>query len=159
MARAKGRFCTEENFEISPGLFTHKFTVAQVKANPDYGCCQKFVCGLACPEEFDSAGVALNFGVPVTVMAVFFIIFGLVAGLMTAFLVCKRSLPFWIATIALLAQGLDSNATLGAVTLGYKFGWWDGAVLPIGLGISLIINGLTLAGPINRMHVLSVPEM
>lgn len=76
-----------------------------------------------------------------------------------AFLVCKRSLPLWIAAIALLAQGLDSNATLGAVTLGYKFGWWDGAVLPIGLGISLIVNGLTLAGPINRMHVLSVPEM
>ena len=76
-----------------------------------------------------------------------------------AFLVCRRSLPFWIATIALLAQGLDSNATLGAVTSAYKYGWWDGAVLPIGLGLSLIINGLTLAGPINRMHVLSVPEM
>ena len=35
------RYCTEDNFEISPGLFTHKFTVAEVEALPKYGCCQK----------------------------------------------------------------------------------------------------------------------
>lgn len=159
-------FCTEAEFEISPGLWTHNQTVAQIEADPKYGCCQKFVCGLPCPEKFNDRGVAVSFGVPVCVMAGFFITFGMIAGFFTvkkndakAFLVCKRSLPFWIATIALLAQGLDSNATLGAVTSAYKFGFWDGAVLPIGLGISLIINGLTLAGPINRMHVLSVPEI
>jgi hypothetical protein len=33
-------YCTEDNFEISPGVFTHNFTVDQVEANPDYGCCQ-----------------------------------------------------------------------------------------------------------------------
>jgi hypothetical protein len=129
MARRKGLFCTEDNFEISPGLSTHQYTVAEIKANPDYGCCQarphttpygasrrhyrracacagpkmpgkccarsptyppsaafrpqKFVCGLACPQEFDNAGVAVNFGVPVMVMAAFFIVFGLIAGLLT----------------------------------------------------------------------------
>ena len=36
------------------------------------------------------------------------------------FFVCGRTLPLWIVTIALLAQGLDSNATLGNAALSYK---------------------------------------
>jgi hypothetical protein len=36
------------------------------------------------------------------------------------FFVCGRTLPLWIVVFALLAQGLDSNATLGNVALSYK---------------------------------------
>jgi len=36
------------------------------------------------------------------------------------FFICGRTLPLWIVVIALLAQGLDSNATLGNVALSYK---------------------------------------
>jgi hypothetical protein len=59
------------------------------------------------------------------------------------FFVCGRTLPLWIVVFALLAQGLDSNATLGNVALSYKFAFWDGAMLPLGLGISLIIVSVT----------------
>jgi hypothetical protein len=55
------------------------------------------------------------------------------------FFVCNRTLPWWVVSCALLAQGLDSNATLGNVLSAFKFGFWDGAVLPIGLGISLVL--------------------
>jgi hypothetical protein len=35
--------------------------------------------------------------------------------------VCARQLPLWIITFALLAQGLDSNATLGNVAMSYRY--------------------------------------
>ncbi|KAG2486309.1 hypothetical protein HYH03_015013 [Edaphochlamys debaryana] len=82
-----------------------------------------------------------------------------IKGSARAFFVCNRSLPLYVVACALLAQGLDSNATLGNVISAYKYGFWDGAVLPIGLGISLVLNGLLLAGPINRMGLLTLPEL
>ena len=50
---------------------------------------------------------------------------------------------------------------MGNVDLSYKYHFWDGAVLPIGLGLSLIINGVFLAGNINRDHegVLTLPDI
>ena len=43
-----------------------------------------------------------------------------------------------IVVAALTSQAIDSNALLGAATLSYKFQFWDGVVLPLGLGLSLI---------------------
>jgi solute:Na+ symporter, SSS family len=38
--------------------------------------------------------------------------------------------------------------------------WWDGAVIPIGLGTSLINNAIFLAGKINREeNVLTLPDV
>jgi hypothetical protein len=42
-------YCTESNFEIAPGLWTHNYTVNEVAGMEQYGCCQKFVCSIACP--------------------------------------------------------------------------------------------------------------
>lgn len=36
--------------------------------------------------------------------------------------------------------------------------YWDGAVLPMGLGLSLVINGLFIARYINRARCLTLPD-
>ena len=76
-------YCTTDDFEIAPGVWTHNLTVSQVEADPTLGCCQKYVCALPCPTPFDSAGIKAQFGGPVIAFSAFFIIFGLIAGILT----------------------------------------------------------------------------
>ena len=85
----------------------------------------------------------------------------LVQGKAENFFVAGRSLPLWIICFTLASQSIDSNALLGNVDLSYKYQFWDGAVLPIGLGTSLILNGVLLAGKINRDYkgVLTLPDI
>lgn len=64
-----------------------------------------------------------------------------------------------IVVAALTSQAIDSNALLGAATLSYKFQFWDGVVLPLGLGLSLILNSLLLASKINADNVLTLPDV
>jgi Na+/proline symporter len=66
---------------------------------------------------------------------------------------------FQIVVAALTSQAIDSNALLGAATLSYKFQFWDGAVLPLGLGLSLFLNSLLLASKINADNVLTLPDV
>ena len=75
------------------------------------------------------------------------------------FFVAGRSLPIWVVIPTLAAQSLDSNALLGNVDLSYKFHFWDGAVLPVGLGLSLILNGIFLARHVNNDNVLTLPDI
>ena len=84
----------------------------------------------------------------------------LVQGEAENFFVAGRSLPLWIVAMTLGAQSIDSNAILGNADLSYKFHFYDGAVLPIGLGLSLILNGLFLARHINNeTDVLTLPDI
>lgn len=64
-----------------------------------------------------------------------------------------------IVVAALTSQAIDSNALLGAATLSYKFQFWDGVVLPLGLGLSLILNSILLASKINADNVLTLPDV
>jgi hypothetical protein len=41
---------------------------------------------------------------------------------------------------------------LGNVDLSYKYSFYDGAVFPVGLGLSLILNGIVFARKINSMN-------
>lgn len=158
-----GVYCTEDDFMISPGLYTHSKTVAELEA--EGSCCQFHVCGLLCPAKVDKKGVAVTFGVPVAVVALLLVIMGwviaklMIKGSYKNFFVCSRTLPLYVVVFALLGQGLDSNSTLGNVNSAYKYGFWDGAVLPLGLGISLVLNSILLAGPINRMGLLTLPDL
>ena len=70
-----------------------------------------------------------------------------------------RSLPLWVVALTLGSQSLDSNALLGNADLSYKYHFFDGAVLPIGLGLSLILNGLFLARHINKDGALTLPDV
>ena len=62
-------------------------------------------------------------------------------------------------TATLASQSLDSNAALGNIDLGYKYHWWDGACLPLGLGLSLVLNGIFFAKPLNEMRLLTLPDL
>jgi Na+/proline symporter len=57
------------------------------------------------------------------------------------------------------AQSVDSNSLLGNVDLSYKYSYYDGAVIPIGLGLSLLLNGIFLAHKINREQALTLPDV
>ena len=81
-----------------------------------------------------------------------------VRGSSTRYTVCNKSLPFLIIGTALLAQGVDGNATLGNVSLTYTSGVWTGFMIPLGLALSLFFVGRFLAAPLNRMNLLTLPE-
>ena len=106
-----------------------------------------------------------GFGIAIVVAIVISFLIGfatlfLVHGEAENFFVAGRSLPLWIVAMTLGAQSIDSNAILGNADLSYKFHFWDGAVLPLGLGLSLILNGLFLARHINNeTDVLTLPDI
>ncbi|KAL7464244.1 hypothetical protein ACHAXS_004588 [Conticribra weissflogii] len=125
-------------------------------------CCQESVCGLGCAE--DTPPPAKGFGIAVMVAIAFFVVVGfasvfVIKGKSENFFVAGRSLPLWVITATLASQSIDSNALLGCATLSYKYHFWDGACLPVGLGCSLILNAIFLARHINRDGALTLPDV
>jgi SSS family solute:Na+ symporter len=74
------------------------------------------------------------------------------------FLVAGRGLALPLAGATLMAQSVDSNATLGNTDLSAEFGFWAGAALPIGLSLCLLLTGLFIAKPMNRMGLITIPD-
>ncbi|MEO0533973.1 MAG: sodium:solute symporter family protein [Cyanobacteria bacterium P01_A01_bin.123] len=74
------------------------------------------------------------------------------------FLVAGRGLTLPLAAATLMAQSVDSNATLGNTDLSAAFGFWAGASLPIGLALCLLLTGLFYAKPLNRMGLITLPD-
>ena len=72
--------------------------------------------------------------------------------------VAGKSMPFIVIGTALAAQAIDGNATLGNASLAFSNGFWAGAAIPIGLAASLFIVGKFLAGPLNAMNLMTLPE-
>lgn len=81
-----------------------------------------------------------------------------VQGSSKRYTVCGNSMPFLVVGTALAAQAIDGNATLGNVSLTSGAGFWAGFAIPLGLAASLFIVGRFLAGPLNAMHLLTLPE-
>ena len=50
-------------------------------------------------------------------------------------------LPFFLFGAMLATQSFDGNSILGNVSLVYQFGFWTGAILPIGFALSLLLTG------------------
>ena len=120
------------------------------------------VCGIPCPAVHPKPDEA--FGVGIGILVAFFCLIGIsafyfVGGKAENFFVAGRSLPLFVVTMTLASQSIDSNALLGNADLSYKYHFFDGAVLPIGLGLSLIINGVALAHHINNELVLTLPDV
>jgi solute:Na+ symporter, SSS family len=81
-----------------------------------------------------------------------------VRGSSARFTVCEKSLPFIVVGTALMAQAVDGNSTLGAVSITYTGSVWAGLMISIGLALSLVVVGRWLAAPLNRMNLLTLPE-
>ena len=96
-----------------------------------------------------------------------FLILSLVIGTLTSRLVKKsskrymvagKSLPLFFVGTMLAAQSIDGNSSLGNVALVYQFGFWAGAVIPIGLGACLILTGLFYGKTLNKLSMLTLPD-
>ena len=74
------------------------------------------------------------------------------------YIVAGRNLILPLAAATLMAQSLDSNATLGNTDLSASFGFWAGAALPLGLATCLFLTGLFFAKPMNRMDLMTLPD-
>ena len=81
-----------------------------------------------------------------------------VGGDSTNYIVAGRGLILPLAAATLMAQAVDSNATLGNTDLSAQFGFWAGASLPVGLALCLLLTGLFFAKPMNRMGLLTLPD-
>ncbi|HZI78642.1 MAG TPA: hypothetical protein VFD69_03990 [Vicinamibacterales bacterium] len=81
-----------------------------------------------------------------------------VRGSSARFTVCDKSLPLIVVGTTLMAQAVDGNSTLGAVSITYGSSVWAGLMISLGLGISLFVVGRFLASPLNRMNLLTLPE-
>ena len=76
----------------------------------------------------------------------------------TNFLVAGRTLALPLSGAGLMAQAVDSNATLGNTDLSAHLGFWAGVSLPLGLGLCLLLTGLFFAKRMNAMGLLSLPD-
>lgn len=74
------------------------------------------------------------------------------------YLVAGRSLGVPLVAVALMAAAVDSNATVGNTDLAGSFGFWAGASLPIGLSICLLLAGLFLAKPMNKLKLYTLGD-
>ena len=81
-----------------------------------------------------------------------------VRGSSERFTVCEKSLPFIVVGTTLMAQAVDGNATLGAVSITYTGTVWAGFMISLGLALSLVVVGRFLAAPLNRMNLMTLPE-
>src|ERR1041384_1758488 len=74
------------------------------------------------------------------------------------YMVAGKSLPLFFVGTMLAAQSIDGNSSLGNVSLVYQFGFWAGAVIPIGLAVCLILTGAFYAKKLNKMSMLTLPD-
>ncbi|WP_188037605.1 sodium:solute symporter family protein [Actinotalea sp. JY-7885] len=74
------------------------------------------------------------------------------------FLVAGRRLGVPLVAASLTAAAVDSNATVGNTDLTSAFGFWSGASLALGLAICLLLTGLFLARPMNRMRLFTLAD-
>jgi SSS family solute:Na+ symporter len=74
------------------------------------------------------------------------------------YLVAGRRLGVPLVAASLMAAAVDSNATVGNTDLSASFGFWAGASLAIGLAICLLLTGLFLAKPMNRMKLFTLAD-
>lgn len=94
----------------------------------------------------------------VTMLAIGFYVSRKVKGDSINYIVAGRGLILPLAAATLMAQSLDSNATLGNTDLASSFGFWAGAALPVGLATCLFLTGLFFAKPMNRMNLTTLPD-
>ncbi|ANC31892.1 sodium:solute symporter family protein [Isoptericola dokdonensis] len=74
------------------------------------------------------------------------------------YLVAGRQLGIPLVAVALTTAAVDSNATVGNTDMSSGYGFWAGASLALGLAICLLLAGLFLAKPMNRMGLLTLGD-
>ncbi len=105
--------------------------------------------------------LAMRLGVVIYLVLIVFIGVGMVwfvKGSGKRYVVCGKSIPFFILSTMLLAQALEANGTMGAAAAAYNFGFWAGWVLPAGVAMCLFVTGAFFATKLNAMNLLTLPD-
>jgi Na+/proline symporter len=126
-------------------------------------CCMKDVCNIPCPEPVSEPsalfGVAVGFAIGLSFI-IGMLTFFYVDDEIKTYFIAGKSLSVGFVFVMLSSQAIDSNMLLGNVDLSYKYSFYDGAVFPVGLGLSLILNGILFARKINSMdNILTLPDV
>ena len=74
------------------------------------------------------------------------------------YFVAGNIIPFWVVALSLMGQAIELGGTQANAEASMTTGFWAGAVLPIGVGLSLIMIGLFFAEPLHRMKLLTLPD-
>ncbi|MFB5611054.1 MAG: sodium:solute symporter family protein [Nitrosopumilaceae archaeon] len=107
--------------------------------------------------EFNEFGIAVAAFIILT-LAVGVISSKLVKKSGRRLIVAGKSLPLALVGTMLAAQAVDGNSSLGNVALVFEFGFWAGAVIPLGLGICLFVTGAAYAKKLNKMSMFTLPD-
>ncbi len=104
-----------------------------------------------------------GFGIAVAIFIAITLIVGVLAGKLVKqsgkrLIVAGKSLPLAMVGTMLAAQAVDGNSTLGNIALVFEFGFWAGAVIPIGLGLCLLVTAAFYAKPLNKMAMITLPD-
>ena len=104
-----------------------------------------------------------GFGIAVAVFIIITLVVGIFAGKLVKnsgkrLIVAGKSLPLFMVGTMLAAQAVDGNSTLGNIALVFEFGFWAGAVIPIGLGLCLLMVAAFYAKPLNKMSMITLPD-
>lgn len=81
-----------------------------------------------------------------------------VKGSVRNYFVAGHVIPFWVLAVSLCGQALELGGTYDNTARAMATGFWDGAVLPLGIGASLILIGMFFAKPLHAMHLLTLPD-
>lgn len=104
-----------------------------------------------------------GFGIAVAAFIIITLVVGVFAGKLVKnsgkrLIVAGKSLPLAMVGTMLAAQAVDGNSSLGNVALVFEFGFWAGAVIPLGLGLCLLVTGAFYAKPLNKMSMITLPD-
>ncbi|CAI9832735.1 putative Na+/proline symporter PutP, (TC.SSS) [Nitrosopumilaceae archaeon] len=107
--------------------------------------------------EIDGFGIAIIAFIALTLTV------GVLAGRLVRhsgkrLIVAGKSLPLAMVGTMLAAQAVDGNSSLGNIALVFEFGFWAGAVIPIGLGVCLLVVAAFYAKPLNKMSMITLPD-
>lgn len=69
-----------------------------------------------------------------------------------------RGLILPLVAATLMAQSVDSNATVRNTDLVASSGFWAVASLPVGLSLCLFLTGVFFAKPMNQMNLITLPD-
>lgn len=104
-----------------------------------------------------------DFGVAIAVFIAITLVVGVFAGKLVKqsgkrLIIAGKSLPLALVGTMLAAQAVDGNSTLGNVALVFEFGFWAGAITPIGLGMCLLVTAAFYGKPLNKMSMITLPD-
>lgn len=74
------------------------------------------------------------------------------------YIICGKSLPFFLIGTMLMAQAVDANGSIGAAVNSYVGGFWTGFMFPFGVVMCLALTALFYAKTLNRMNLLTLPD-